>query len=303
MARRTFVSLDELKNTFGSNKSGREGGGDYYLFWDMPEGKQSVVRFLPDKDLNNPNFLEEKKYHELPIDGQNRKFNCLENYKEKCPICTEAQKYYRNEGDNSKTGKQLYKKRKWIGQVLVVDDQTPPDPTTGKNANGEVKLISLSSQVFKPIKATIEAKELDGIPQDYDLGTNFIIRKTKDGLYMDYSTSRFERKSTRLEDDVVDFVETKLVDLKTTIPVNTGPEPLLQALDDYFNGTSNSNHQPKVEYPRTEAKTEAPVTKVEYKEPAESPRAEPKTEAAEDMDDDTAALLERIMRRKAATAE
>jgi hypothetical protein len=303
MARRVFGSLEDMQSLFSSNTDNRSNGdNNYFAFWGMDIGKQSIVRFLPDKDVDNRNFLIEKKYHELPIDGQMRKFNCLENYKEKCPICLEAQKYYKAEGDQSKTGRQLYKKRKWIGQVLVVDDQTEPDPNTGKNLNGQVKLISLGNQIFKPIKATIEAKELDGQPHDYDLGHQFIIKKSKDGQYMDYSTSRFERKATPLDDATVDYIEEHLVDLASVIPNNTGPEPLLQAIDDFFNGTSTSS-APEVSYVKSTPKAEP---RQEYSEPKTESRPEPKVESKadsdDDMDDDTMALLERIKNRKQAMA-
>jgi hypothetical protein len=309
MARRVFSSIEDMQNIFGNNNDNRRSDdNNYYLFWNMDEGKQSVVRFLPDKDPDNRNFLIEKKYHELPIDGQNRKFNCLENYKEKCPICAEAQKYYKAEGDTSKTGKQLYKKRKWIGQVLVIDDQTEPDQNTGKNCNGQVKLISLGNQILKPIKATIEAKELDGVPQDYDLGHEFVLKKARDGKFFDYSTSRFSRKATRLDDATVDYVEEHLVELASVIPNNTGPEPLLQAIEDYFNGTSSSTSsysKPEVSY-KAEPKVEAkPEPRQEYDEPrteSRAPVAESKPAADDDMDDDTAALLERIKNRKQAMA-
>lgn len=307
MTKRRVFDLNALKQQFaGPSNNQNNGGGNYYLFWDMDINKQATVRFLPDKDFDNPNFLIEKQYHELIIDGEKRKIPCLKQYdkKEKCPICEESQRYYNEEGDNSVTGRQLYRKKQWIGQVLVVNDPLPANAETGTNSQGDVRLVTLSSKIYKVIKDSID-NDLDAPPHCYENGTNFIIKKTMDGKYADYSLSKFDRKSTPVDESIIDDLEEKLVDLNSLIPARPDREYIVKSLHEHFNG-STQEHEPEIEYkPSSKPVAAKSYDEDEDDEPVAAPKAaKPAPAPSEELDEDEEArlLLEKIKLRRSKVA-
>lgn len=305
MSTRRVFNLEALKQQYQDNNNGSANHGNYYGFWDMPVGGQAIVRFLPDKDFDNPNFLLEKVYHELIIDGNKRKVPCLWSYdKERCPICEESQRYYKEEGDNSVTGRQLYKKRQYVGQVLVMNDPLPPNPETGKNSNGEVKLITIRPKIYKVIKETIAANELDDAPHSYDAGTNFIIKKAQDGKYADYSLSKFERKSSAIEDELIDSIEEQLTDLKSLVAPKPERATLVKLLNDHFNGSSSDSSDDTA---YDDSPDEDDTSSYSKPAPVKPAAAAPKVSAPsmdDDVDEDEAAqlLLKQIRERRSRIA-
>ena len=66
MTKRTLADLQGAFATPSSNFK----PSNYYPFFLMKDGQQAVVRFLPDKNLENPmGFLVEKVVHNLVING------------------------------------------------------------------------------------------------------------------------------------------------------------------------------------------------------------------------------------------
>jgi hypothetical protein len=230
----------------------------------------------------------------LIIGGEKKKVPCLKNYNnEDCPICKMSQQFYKNEGKDTVMGKQLYKKRQYLGQVYVVDDPLPIDKETGKNLYGEVKLVSLGQKIYESIKDAVETGELDNAPHSYDEGTNFIIRKTMNGVYADYSRSRFDKRPTPLPAALADELEDKLVDLTTLLPAKPDYDFLVEQLNAHLNGGDAPVHTstPTQSY-------EAPAPAATTYEP--TPVATPKAAApvSLDEDDESAAVLAQLRARK-----
>jgi hypothetical protein len=203
-------NLDALKSAFSQKASG--GGGDqswklFYPFWKMPDDSVAVVRFLPDLDEeNNLGFLVENLQHELVINGERKKVPCLSMHGEHCPICELSRKYY-DEKDEA-MGKKYYKKKSYIGQVIVVESPIDHDQ------NALVKLIEFGPKIFKQIQTAFQSGDLDEAPFELKGGYNFRIRKTKSGQYSDYGTSSFAGKQTDLDDDLIEALTTSLFNLK-----------------------------------------------------------------------------------------
>lgn len=194
-------SLDALKSAFTQKTGG--GGGDqtwklFYPFWKMPDDSVAVVRFLPDLDEENSlGFLVENLTHELVINGERKKVPCLHMFGESCPVCDLSRKYY--DEKNDEMGKKYYRKKSYIGQVIVVESPIDHDQ------NQLVKLIEFGPQVFKQIQAAFQSGDLEDAPFELKGGYNFRFRKTKTGSGQNsYTTSNFAPKQTDLDDDLIE---------------------------------------------------------------------------------------------------
>ncbi len=196
--------LDILKAAFDKKTGGGSGGDQswklFFPFWKAPDDTTTVVRFLPDLDEDNSlGFLVENLQHELVINGQRKKVPCLAMHGEHCPICELSRKYY-DEG-NEEMGKKYYKKKSYIGQVIVVETPVEHDQSQ------LVKLIEFGPAVFKQIQAAFQSGDLEEAPYELKGGYNFRIKKTKSGQYASYSTSSFQPKQSDLDDDVVESLQ------------------------------------------------------------------------------------------------
>lgn len=200
------------KNNTNNNNSGSAPWKKFYQFWKMPDDATATVRFLPDRDEgDNPlKFLVENFTHKLVVNGKEKTVPCLSMYGESCPICELSQKYYNEKNDEM--GKKYYKKRSYIGQVLVID--SPFDYIDEKEENpGIVKLIEFGPKVFKCIQAAFKSGDLEEAPYEFRGGYNFRIKKTKAGQYADYGTSSFAPKQSDLDDEVIEAVRDELYSL------------------------------------------------------------------------------------------
>ena len=214
------LTLDQLKAAFKQDNSG--GGSNlpnnYFPFWNMKDGEQATVRFLPDANGDNPfGFLVEKLNHTLIINGDKRKVPCLKMYGDDCPICKVSSAYYKdNDKDN---GKKYWRQKQHLAQALIIEDPLAPDADTGENSEGKVKLLALGYQLFEVIKNEFESGELDDMPFLLEGGTNFVIKKTKQGEHSTYAVgSRFARKSTDLTADQIAMVQEHMIDLSSVLP-------------------------------------------------------------------------------------
>ncbi len=204
-------TLAELAAAFATKTSG--GGNQtwalFFNFWRAPVDSVSIVRFLPDKDTTNSmGFLVENLAHELMINGKREKVPCLKMYGEDCPICALSQRFYdeKSPDHNEALGKRLYKKKSYIGQVLVLETPIEHDQEQ------LVKLIDFGPKIFKQIQATFASGDLEEPPQKFKGGYNFRIKKSKSGDYADYGTSSFAPKQSDVADDLIETMV--LYDLK-----------------------------------------------------------------------------------------
>ena len=207
--------LNALTSAFVTKNNSNGGGNQtpvwkkFYQFWKMPDNTTAIVRFLPDRDEDsNPlKFLVENFKHELVVNGQKKTVPCLSMYGESCPICEHSQKLYA-EG-NEDMGKKYYKKRSYIGQVIVVE--SPFEYIDEKDENpGIVKLIDFGPKVFKCIQTAFQSGDLEEAPYEFNGGYNFRIKKTKAGQWSDYGTSSFSPKQNDLDDEVIDAAKAEL---------------------------------------------------------------------------------------------
>lgn len=281
-------SIDQLKSFFAESGNNQQNNqpreNNYYPFWDMKVGDRVVVRFLPDLDENNPRgFLVERVYHRLEINGRIETVPSLTMYGEQCPISQVAADYY-NAGDKV-NGSKYYKKRQHIGQVLIVEDPLPPN-AQGETNEGKVKLITISYQLYNIIKEAFTSGELDANPTDFVDGYDFIIKKTQQGEYANYTVgTNFARKPRALTDEEIIAAEEGIIDLKTVLPKNPGREYIERMLAAALNGTEVAESEDE-----------------EFEQPA-SPRRSSKPSLNEDVEDTTAAIESRTKSNAKASEE
>lgn len=236
MARR---SLKEMKSAFNSST---ETGSDnrqnnYYPFYNMDFDEKAVVRFLPDANEENPlGFLVEKLTHVLTVNGERKTVPCLKMYGEDhCPVCEESRRLYKEEGEDSVNGKRLYRKKQHLAQVLVVEDPLPyKDDQTP--AQGTIRFVNIGYAIYNRIKEAFEEDELEEVPDHYEEGTDFMIKKTLKGKYANYDGSKFLKRPRALTEEELAVVEGNLTDLSTLLPKKPTLEFVQTLLDADLNG-------------------------------------------------------------------
>ena len=292
------LTIDQLNAAFKKEESKGSRPNNYYPFWNMKEGEQAIVRFLPDADAENSmGFMVEKLMHTLTINGDKKSVPCLKMFEEDCPICKVSSAYYKAEDKTN--GKLYWRKKQHIVQALVVEDPLPADSDSGETHEGKVRFIAIGYQLFNIIKETFESGELDEIPYAYDGGCDFIIKKTKQGDYPTYAVgSRFARKSTDLSEDQVAFATDNMVNLSTLLPQHPGLEKVEAMLEAALTGTSYNDES-------GESKDDSGVNFVSKKdkEAAETPvttvtESDAETSDDSDFDDEAASILADIRARK-----
>jgi len=189
--------------------SGTSTGGDnaIYPHWNMAEGKEAVVRFLPDGNADNTFFWVERAMIKLPFAGvkgesDNRnvivQVPCVEMYNDgqTCPILSEVRGWFKDKSLED-MGRKYWKKRSYIFQGFVNEDPINEE-TTPENP---IRRFIIGPQIFQIIKGALMDPELEELPTDYMRGVDFRIKKTSKGGYADYSTSQWSRRERALTDE------------------------------------------------------------------------------------------------------
>jgi hypothetical protein len=228
MAKRSLADLAaQFAQKTTENTGGDQNWKKFFSFWKAPIDSVSTVRFLPDLAEDNPmGFIVENLAHELVINGKREKVACLKMHGEECPICNLSQDYYdeKSPNHNEVLGKKYYKKKSYIGQVLVMD--TPIE----HNQEELVKLIEFGPALFKQIQSAFQSGDLEEAPFELKGGYNFRIKKTTSGEYASYTTSSFSPKQTDVGDDVLGKLDLyNLADFRTPKVTRDVMEAMLAA--------------------------------------------------------------------------
>jgi hypothetical protein len=298
MASERFTRLTGNYNKSANSESPYK---KFFPFWKMEDDTTTVVRFLPDRNESNPlGFLVENLQHELTINGERKRVPCLSMYGEKCPICELSRKYYNEK--NEDLGYKYYKKKSYIGQVIVVES---PIET---NDSDLVKLIEFGPKIFKAIQAGFKSGDLEESPDDMKAGYNFRIKKTKSGKWSDYGTSTFSPKQTPLDDSLIEsLTRYDLSEYRTPyMDYDTVANMLLaDQTGASYEGDTDSGHEiPDDSSTTSSLKTETTESSAPSQFNA-SESNDDKFDSAENNTSKASAVLERLKNRKAArqTAE
>jgi hypothetical protein len=208
-----------------AGQGGKTSGGDnaIYPHWNMAEGKEATIRFLPDGDSNNTFFWIERAMIKLPFAGIKGdtgskavqvQVPCMEMWNETCPILSEVRGWFKDKSLED-MGRKYWKKRSYIFQGFVVKNPIAED-TTPENP---IRRFIIGPQIYQIIKSALMDPELNELPTDFSHGVDFRIAKTSKGGYADYSTSKWSRTERALSDEERVAVEAQgLFNLKDFLP-------------------------------------------------------------------------------------
>jgi len=222
-----MASLAEIRAKLKAQeqKSSGQGTGDHtvYPFWNLKEGGETSLRFLPDANPDNTFFWVERAMIKLPFAGVKGQTDskqvvvnvpCMEMYGEVCPILSEVRPWFKDP-TLEEQGRKYWKKRSYIFQGLVTEDglkeTDPPE--------NPIRRHIIGPQLFGLIKSALLDPEIEDLPTDYVSGLDFKIVKTSKGGYADYSTSKWSRRSRPLSAAEQAAIEQHgLFDLKDFLP-------------------------------------------------------------------------------------
>jgi len=296
------------------------GGGDnaIYPHWNMQEGKEAVVRFLPDGNPNNTFFWVERAMIKLPFAGIKGETDsravqvqvpCVEMYNDgtACPILSEVRGWFKDKS-LEEMGRKYWKKRSYIFQGFVVEDPLKED----KLPDNPIRRFIIGPQIYAIIRSALMDPELDELPTDYLKGLDFRIAKTSKGGFADYSTSKWSRRERSLTDvesaaveahglfDLSGFLPKKPTDVELKVMKEMfeasvdGEAYDMERWGQYFKpagmsqATGDPNRPAAVAAPVADADDEpAPVVK------AEAPKAEASAEGASRAQDILAMIRNR----------
>jgi hypothetical protein len=243
-----MATLAEIRAKLQAQSAGKSSGtvGDnaIYPHWNIKEGQEAVVRFLPDKDPNNTFFWTERAMIKLPFAGVKGETSsgpvqvqvpCVEMWNETCPILSEVRTWFKDKSMEA-MGRKYWKKRSYIFQGFVLtnpltDDQTPENP---------IRRFIIGPQIFQIIRSALLDPEMENLPTDLNNGVDFRITKTSKGGYADYSTSKWSRRERALSEEERSAIDTHgLYDLgsfRPKKPTETELTVMKQMFEDSVNG-------------------------------------------------------------------
>ena len=215
----------KLKEQESRGSDNQRSGGDnsIYPFWNLKEGQEAVVRFLPDGNPDNTFFWVERAMIKLPFAGIKGETDskqtivnvpCMEMYGESCPILNEVRGWFKDPALED-MGRKYWKKRSYIFQGFVVEDGLKEE---AKPENA-IRRFIIGPQIFQLIRGALLDPEMDNLPTDAIHGVDFRLIKTSKGGYADYSTSTWKRRERPLGDTETQAIETHgLYNLKDFLP-------------------------------------------------------------------------------------
>ena len=200
---RAKLKAAESKGSDNGNRTG--GDNSIYAFWNLKEGEEALLRFLPDGNQDNTFFWAERAMIKLPFAGikgeaESKQITvqvpCMEMYGETCPILTEVRPWFKDPALED-MGRKYWKKRSYIFQGFVVEDGLKE---TDKPEN-PIRRFIIGPQIFTSIRAALVDPELEDLPTDFVHGLDYRMKKGSKGGYADYSTSSWARRERPLSDE------------------------------------------------------------------------------------------------------
>ena len=237
-----MASLAEIRAKLSSmetkpgSKNNSQSDNAIYPHWNIDEGTSAVLRFLPDSDPDNTFFWVERQMIRLTFPGvkggENKPVTvqvpCGEMYGDTCPVLTEVRPWFKD-ASLEDMGRKYWKKRSYIFQGFVTEN-----PLNEESPENPIRRFVISPQIFNIIKSALMDPDMENIPTDYVAGTDFRVTKTTKGQYADYSTSKWARKESALDEVQLAAVDTNgLHNLADFLPAKPTAEGY-QAITEMF---------------------------------------------------------------------
>ena len=221
------AKLREQEDRKGGGNQQSGGDNAIYPHWNMSEGSEATLRFLPDGDSNNTFFWAERAMIKLPFAGVKGDTSsrpvivqvpCVEMWGDTCPILSEVRGWFKDKSLED-MGRKYWKKRSYIFQGFVTKDPINEEGTP----ENPIRRFIIGPQIFQIIKSALMDPELNELPTDFEHGVDFRIAKTSKGGYADYSTSKWSRNERPLSDEEKSAIDTHgLFNLSDFLPKKPG---------------------------------------------------------------------------------
>ena len=225
-----MASLAEIRAKLKAAETRSEGnrtGGDnsIYPFWNLKEGQEATLRFLPDGNTDNTFFWVERAMIKLPFAGVKGESEskpvivqvpCVEMYNDGsvCPILSEVRGWFKDPALED-MGRKYWKKRSYIFQGFVVEDGLKET----EHPENPIRRFIIGPQIYELIRAALVDPELEDLPTDFVNGIDFRMKKGSKGGYADYSTSTWSRRTRPLSDEEqAAIAQHKLFNLSDFLP-------------------------------------------------------------------------------------
>jgi hypothetical protein len=235
---RAKLKEQEGRTSGDSNRTG--GDNSIYPFWNLKEGSESTVRFLPDGNPDNTFFWVERAMIKLPFSGVKGSTDskqvivnvpCVEMYNDgtACPILSEVRGWFKDPALED-MGRKYWKKRSYIFQGFVVEDGLKEE----QKPENSIRRFIIGPQIFQLIRGALLDPEMDDLPTDAVNGVDFKLIKTSKGGYADYSTSKWSRRTRPLDEaETIALEKNGLFSLKDYLPKKPG-EVELKVIKEMF---------------------------------------------------------------------
>jgi hypothetical protein len=219
------AKLSSMETKPGSNN--KQSDNAIFPHWNIDEGTNVTLRFLPDSDTNNTFFWIERQMIRLTfpgvVGGENKPVTvqvpCGEMYGDTCPVLTEVRPWFKDSSLED-MGRKYWKKRSYIFQGFVIDS-----PLNEEAPENPIRRFVISPQIFNIIKSALMDPDMENIPTDYVNGCDFRVTKTTKGQYADYSTSNWARKDSSLDETQLAAVDANgLFNLSDYLPAQPTAE-------------------------------------------------------------------------------
>ena len=308
-----------------SKGSGERTGGDnsIYPFWNLKEGGESVLRFLPDGNTDNTFFWVERAMIKLPFAGIKGETEskptivqvpCVEMYGDSCPILNEVRGWFKDPALED-MGRKYWKKRSYIFQGFVAEDGLKEE----NKPENPIRRFIIGPQIFQSIRAALVDPELEDLPTDFVHGLDYRMKKGSKGGYADYSTSSWARRERPLSDEeqaaikqhglynLSDFLpkkptEVELKVMKEMFEASVDGEAYdMERWGQYFKpaGMSQNTGDPNKSTPKASAPVADSIDEDDTPAPvAKATPAAPKAEASEGGDSRAQDILAMIRNRQ-----
>jgi hypothetical protein len=239
------AKLKEQESRTSDSNTRTGGDNSIYPFWNLKEGSESVVRFLPDGNPDNTFFWTERAMIKLPFAGvkgetDNRQaivqVPCMEMYGETCPILSEVRAWFKDPSLEDQ-GRKYWKKRSYIFQGFVVEDGLKEE----SHPENPIRRFIIGPQIFQLIRGALMDPEMEDLPTDALHGVDFKLIKTSKGGFADYSTSKWSRRERPLSDNEQAAVTANgLFNLRDYLPKKPG-DVEIKVIKEMFEASVNGD--------------------------------------------------------------
>ena len=288
----------KLKASESKGSDNQRSGGDksIYPFWNLKEGGESVLRFLPDGNQDNTFFWVERAMIKLPfagIKGESEskpvqvQIPCVEMYGDSCPILNEVRGWFKDPALED-MGRKYWKKRSYIFQGFVAEDGL--GEKSDEQPENPIRRFIIGPQIFTSIRAALVDPELEDLPTDFVHGLDYRMKKGSKGGYADYSTSTWSRRERPLSDaEQAAIKEHGLFNLSDFLPKKPG-EVELKVMKEMFEASVDGEAYDMDRWGQYfKPAGMSQNTGDPNKSTASAPKAAPAPQASHDDEDDTPA--------------